>query len=67
MLTMSSRRVGVSLVGLVCCLFHFCTAERTGRDIVVPTKYGQVRGLRTNKANAFLGIPYAAPPVNKLR
>jgi para-nitrobenzyl esterase len=34
---------------------------------VVVTKDGPVRGLFTNGVNAYLGIPYAAPPVGDLR
>lgn len=39
---------------------------------VVQTEYGKVRGVQKISAintpyNAFLGIPYAAPPVKKLR
>ena len=34
---------------------------------VVVTKDGPVRGLFANGVNAYLGIPYAAPPVGDLR
>jgi para-nitrobenzyl esterase len=37
------------------------------RDTVVPTGAGAVRGRRTGRVTAFLGVPYAAPPVGELR
>uniref|UniRef100_A0A0N5AMU5 Carboxylic ester hydrolase n=1 Tax=Syphacia muris TaxID=451379 RepID=A0A0N5AMU5_9BILA len=48
------------------------TISVNAEDVIVTTKYGQVRGfpIQTtggHKANIFLGIPYAAPPVNELR
>ena len=36
-------------------------------DLVVETKYGKVRGFRTDKSQIFYGIPYAQPPVEDLR
>ncbi len=37
------------------------------REIVVNTKSGKVEGIYENRQYAFKGIPYAAPPVGKLR
>lgn len=34
---------------------------------VVETQYGKVEGVEINGVNAFLGIPFAAPPVGELR
>jgi para-nitrobenzyl esterase len=39
----------------------------TARPIVVATRQGQVRGVATPLGQAFLGIPFAAPPVGELR
>lgn len=36
-------------------------------DIIIPTKYGNVRGKETEYGFAFLGIPYAAPPIGNAR
>lgn len=44
----------------------FGLAEKTD-SVVVKTAYGQVRGVRTDKAQQFLGIPYASPPTGELR
>ena len=42
--------------------------SRAGKDsLVVKTEHGRVRGKRVGKAHAFLGIPYAGPPVGDLR
>jgi carboxylesterase type B len=35
--------------------------------VIVETEYGKVAGFTENKVNYFLGIPFAAPPVNELR
>jgi para-nitrobenzyl esterase len=35
--------------------------------LVVATADGQVRGLTTGKVDEYLGLPYAAPPVGRLR
>ena len=37
------------------------------RECVVDTRYGALRGLRSNGVRRFLGIPYAAPPVGERR
>ena len=36
-------------------------------SLVVETEHGRVRGKRVGKADAFLGIPYARPPLGDLR
>ncbi|XP_045194483.2 cAMP-regulated D2 protein-like [Mercenaria mercenaria] len=39
----------------------------TNDDVVVQTKYGKIQGVQTSKSRAFLGVPYAAPPVGEMR
>ena len=36
-------------------------------DLVVQTRYGKVRGLANRYSKNFYGIPYALPPVGRLR
>lgn len=41
-------------------------------DLIADTEYGKVRGAKKISAlnsayNAFLGIPYATPPIGELR
>lgn len=43
-----------------------CSAERSPAD-VVRTTYGPVRGVRRDTGFAFLGIPFAQPPVGASR
>jgi len=43
------------------------SAARAQAPPVVPTESGQVRGARVGGVEAFLGIPFAAPPVGELR
>lgn len=45
-------------------IFVICV---TGSDVLVSTKYGTIRGIKTDKVNEFLGVPYAAPPIENLR
>ena len=56
---------------LLVLLFTLCPSLASGRDLVVKTNYGRVRGLRENVngkyVDSFLGIPYAKPPVGDLR
>ncbi|XP_005003514.1 cholinesterase isoform X2 [Cavia porcellus] len=53
---------------LFCMLVEKCHAEE---DIIVTTKTGKVRGMNLpvlgGTVTAFLGIPYAQPPVGRLR
>ena len=38
-----------------------------GRKIVVNTRSGKIEGIQENQQVAFMGVPYAAPPVGTLR
>lgn len=48
---------------VVCMLFLGCKSS----DTLVQTSYGTVAGKQTSKVKAYLGIPYAQPPVGDLR
>jgi para-nitrobenzyl esterase len=54
--------LGTSSIGVA-----WQTPGPAGGGPVVVTKDGPVRGLFANGVNAYLGIPYAAPPVGDLR
>ena len=41
--------------------------DRTSNGLVVRTDDGLIRGRRATGVDNFLGIPYAAPPVDGLR
>ncbi|MFI6041647.1 carboxylesterase/lipase family protein [Nocardia sp. NPDC051321] len=43
-----------------------CSTERSAAD-TVQTTYGPVRGKRRDTGIAFLGVPFARPPVGELR
>jgi para-nitrobenzyl esterase len=43
-----------------------CRAQ-TGRPLLVKTNLGRLQGKQEGEVRAFLGIPYAAPPVDRLR
>ncbi len=44
---------------------HLLT-RRESELMTVTTKYGDIRGLKKEGGNAYLGIPFAAPPVGEL-
>ncbi len=56
------RKMNIIQVFLLLCLFHSCSAQ------TVTTTKGIVKGYITpNNAFAFLGIPFAKPPLGNLR
>lgn len=44
-----------------------CAAPASAAPSVVSTDRGPIRGRKTNGSTAFLGVPYAAPPLGALR
>ena len=56
-------RIKISNICIIVIVVQFSHSN----GVVVPTKYGNVRGLQTDDGYAFLGIPYAAPPVGNAR
>ena len=57
-------RVCIFLIAiLVCSIQRIYTNEPT----IVHTNYGDILGYQTDLARVFYGIPFAEPPVNKLR
>ena len=43
------------------------TASSAAESLLITTDRGQLRGAAHGRAHAFLGIPYAAPPIGELR
>lgn len=69
---MSARQIGrrTFLIGAgVAALTTACSPTRTDSRAAdtITTTLGQVRGVRRDTGTAFLGIPYAQPPVGALR
>lgn len=52
--------------GLLAAAFTLCLCEPASAEDVL-TSEGMVRGTEAGGVNAWLGIPFAAPPVGKLR
>ena len=48
-------------------LIHTIQTLAANQPVTVSTKYGDVRGYQTDIARIFYGIPFAEPPVDKLR
>lgn len=45
----------------------FCIASCQEDESIVQTKYGPIRGLVTQNFRRFQGVPFATPPLGKLR
>ena len=69
MIALSTMRLALSglIVTVLAAPGAVGTAWAADDAPVVKTKYGSLRGKRVGKADAFLGIPYAKPPVGELR
>ena len=64
------RRIGVFVLATGCLAAGPVTAREADAQLAtcgVTTTYGDVQGLSSGGSCAFLGIPYAAAPVNDLR
>ncbi|WP_329341624.1 carboxylesterase family protein [Streptomyces sp. NBC_00663] len=61
------RRIAVALTALAATLLVPASAQASSGDPVVRTEAGLVRGEVTAEGRQFLGIPYAQPPVGRLR
>jgi hypothetical protein len=56
--------MGVLLFAALVCLVQHGLADQ---PTIVHTSFGDIRGYQTDLARAFYGIPFAQPPVGKLR
>jgi para-nitrobenzyl esterase len=65
-LLLGAVAVSALLIGLTAADANAAPPRHHGAPIVA-TDQGLVRGATTNGADEFLGIPYAAPPVGRLR
>ncbi|KAG7226087.1 hypothetical protein INR49_018698 [Caranx melampygus] len=68
----SMATVSLSTPSILLLLLHVLSASSaTQNDLVITTKHGQVQGklvpVPGGDVRAFLGIPYAKPPLGKLR
>ncbi|MBG0856924.1 carboxylesterase family protein [Streptomyces spinoverrucosus] len=61
------RRAAVALTALAAALLAPVPAQAHQTDPVVRTDAGLVRGETTREGRQFLGVPYAEPPVGRLR
>jgi para-nitrobenzyl esterase len=59
------RAAAVALLTVAGC--YASMAQTAGQDVTISTDKGPVAGRVATEVQAFLGIPYAAPPVGELR
>lgn len=56
--------IGVFLFFTLACFAQNICANQ---PVTVTTQYGDVQGYQSDVARVFYGIPFAQPPVDKLR
>jgi carboxylesterase type B len=58
--------MNILLINIICIIFHFAASSK---NPIVKTANGKVQGfLALNETvNVFFGIPFAQPPIGKLR
>jgi len=57
----------VCIIFFTIVLTYYIQNGYANEPTVVHTNYGDVLGYQTDLARVFYGIPFAQPPVNKLR
>ncbi len=60
-------RKSIFAIMLMFVLLQSMTARAVAESLIVETEYGPVRGKKAGEVYAFLGIPFAKPPLGDLR
>ena len=67
-LSFAMKMLHPSLVSILLLMSGWVLTSHAEEDaIIVRTEHGRLRGMRVGKANVFLGVPYALPPLGNLR
>ena len=61
------RNIGTAVAGACVALLAACTGTQSSDACLVKTASGHLRGVDLGATCAFLGIPFAAPPLGALR